>query len=186
MSHEPSTPSDPPAEEKTPHEARAMPSYSLWAIVLYFLRLGTFGFGGPVALVGYVHRDLVERRKWISDADYKEGLALAQLAPGPLAAQLAIYLGYVHYRILGATLAGIAFVIPSFLMVVALGWAYTRYGGLECWRKDLPSTRSRPKLPQPHGVVAGACQRATFRREGECADAASVAAQCQALLAGDC
>ncbi len=106
------------------------PAYTLWQIVLYMLRLGTFGFGGPVALVGYMHRDLVEDRKWISETDYKEGLALSQLAPGPLAAQLAIYLGYVHYRILGATLAGIAFVIPSFLMVVALGWAYVRFGGL--------------------------------------------------------
>ena len=56
-------------------------------------------------------------------------LALAQMAPGPLAAQLGIYLGYVHYRIRGATLAGIAFVLPSFLMVVALGWAYARFGG---------------------------------------------------------
>ncbi|AQV97835.1 chromate transporter [Cupriavidus necator] len=106
------------------------PAYTLWQIVLYFLRLGTFGFGGPVALAGYMHRDLVETRRWISDGDYKEGLALAQLAPGPLAAQLAIYLGYVHYRILGATLVGIAFVLPSFLMVVALGWAYVRFGGL--------------------------------------------------------
>jgi chromate transporter len=77
-----------------------------------------------------MQRDLVEDRQWISEADYKEGLALAQLAPGPLAAQLAIYLGYVHYRILGATLAGLAFVIPSFLMVVALGWAYVQFGGL--------------------------------------------------------
>ena len=106
------------------------PRYSLRQLVLYFLRLGTFGFGGPVALAGYMRRDLVEARQWITEADYKEGLALAQLAPGPLAAQLAIYLGYVHYRILGATLVGIAFVIPSFLMVVALGWAYVRFGGL--------------------------------------------------------
>jgi chromate transporter len=106
------------------------PRYTLWQMIRYMLRLGTIGFGGPVALVGYMHRDLVEDRKWITDADYKEGLALAQLAPGPLAAQLGIYLGYVHYRILGATLAGLAFVIPSFLMVVALGWAYVRFGGL--------------------------------------------------------
>jgi chromate transporter len=106
------------------------PRYTLWQLVLYMLRLGTLGFGGPVALVGYMHRDLVEQRGWISEADYKEGLALAQLAPGPLAAQLAIYLGYVHYRIAGATLVGIAFVVPSFLMVVALGWAYVSFGGL--------------------------------------------------------
>jgi chromate transporter len=107
-----------------------IPRYTLWQMVLYMLRLGTLGFGGPVALVGYMNRDLVEDRKWISEADYKEGLALAQLAPGPLAAQLGIYMGYVHYRILGATLAGIAFVIPSFMMVVALGWAYVRFGGI--------------------------------------------------------
>jgi chromate transporter len=104
--------------------------YTLWQLVLYFLRLGALGFGGPVALVGYMHRNLVERRRWITEADYKEGLALAQLAPGPMAAQTAIYLGYVHYRILGATLAGLAFVLPSFFMVVALGWAYTEFGGL--------------------------------------------------------
>lgn len=110
--------------------AVAAPTYTLWQMVLYMLRLGALGFGGPVALVGYMHRDLVEERGWITDSDYKEGLALAQLAPGPLAAQTAIYLGYVHYRILGATLAGLAFVLPSFLIVVALGWAYTRFGGL--------------------------------------------------------
>jgi chromate transporter len=99
-------------------------------MVQYIAKLGTIGFGGPVALVGYMHRDLVEQRKWISEADYKEGLTLAQLMPGPLAAQLAIYLGYVHYGITGATLVGIAFVLPSFLMVLALGAAYTAYGGL--------------------------------------------------------
>jgi chromate transporter len=94
------------------------------------LRLGTLGFGGPVALVGYMHRDLVELRRWIAEADYKEGLTLAQLMPGPLAAQLAMYLGYVHYRAWGATLVGVAFVLPSFLMVLVLGWAYVLYGGL--------------------------------------------------------
>lgn len=118
----------PPSVQAPPHDAR--PRYTLWQLVLYFLRLGTLGFGGPVALAGYMHRDLVETRQWITEADYKEGLALAQLAPGPLAAQLAIYLGYVHYRIPGATLIGIAFVLPSFVMVVALGWAYLRFGGL--------------------------------------------------------
>lgn len=106
------------------------PVYTLWQMVLYMLKLGTVGFGGPVALVGYMHRDLVEQRGWISEADYKEGMALSQLAPGPLAAQLAIYLGYVHYHILGATLAGIAFVLPSFFMVLGIGWAYVQFGGL--------------------------------------------------------
>lgn len=106
------------------------PNYSLKDLIVYFLKLGTWGFGGPVALVGYMHRDLVDNRKWIKEEDYKEGLALAQLAPGPLAAQLSIYIGYVHYRILGATLAGIAFVIPSFLMVLGIGYAYVSFGGL--------------------------------------------------------
>lgn len=106
------------------------PTYTLTDLTKYFLKLGTTGFGGPVALVGYMHRDLVENRKWITDDDYKEGLALSQLAPGPLAAQLAIYLGYVHYRIIGATLVGLAFVIPSFIMVVLLGMAYKLFGGL--------------------------------------------------------
>jgi chromate transporter len=113
-----------------PALAEAPPTYSLWDLVAYMLRLGTLGFGGPVALVGYMYRDLVERRKWISEADYKEGLALSQLMPGPLAAQLAIYLGYVHYRNFGATLVGVAFVVPSFFMVLALGAAYVAYGGL--------------------------------------------------------
>jgi len=106
------------------------PQYSLKQLIIYFLKLGTWGFGGPVALVGYMHRDLVDQKKWISEEDYKEGLALSQLAPGPLAAQLSIYIGYVHYRILGATLAGVAFVIPSFLMVLGIGYAYVSYGGL--------------------------------------------------------
>ncbi len=92
------------------------------------------GLRGPVALVGYMHRDLVERKGWISEEDYREGMALAQLAPGPLAAQLGIYIGYVHYGIWGATLAGLAFVLPSFLMVLALGWVYTLL-------KEFPSCR---------------------------------------------
>ncbi|MRX48437.1 chromate transporter [Pedobacter puniceum] len=104
--------------------------YTLKDIVIYFFKLGTWGFGGPVALVEYMQRDLVEDKKWISQEEYKEGLALAQLAPGPLAAQLGIYLGFVHYRILGATLVGLAFVLPSFLMVLTLGVAYKLYSGL--------------------------------------------------------
>lgn len=105
-------------------------NYTLIDLIKYFLKLGTIGFGGPVALVGYMHRDLVEDKKWINDSDFKEGLALSQLAPGPLAAQLGIYIGFVHFGVLGATLSGLAFVIPSFLMVVSLGIAYQAYGGL--------------------------------------------------------
>jgi chromate transporter len=106
------------------------PAYALADLLKYFLKLGSMGFGGPVALVGYMHKDLVEKRQWITEEEYKQGLTLAQLMPGPLAAQLAIYLGFVHYRILGATLVGLAFVIPSFIMVVLLGMLYKLYGGL--------------------------------------------------------
>src|SRR5476649_6337 len=109
---------------------KAKPAYLLLDITKYFLKLGTWGFGGPVALVGYMHRDLVEQKAWLTEEEYKEGLALAQLAPGPLAAQLGIYIGFVHYRFIGATLAGLAFVLPSFIMVVLLGMAYQIYGGL--------------------------------------------------------
>src|SRR5947199_2566017 len=112
----PARPLEPDRSTTAPRQGQR-PSYSLGQLALYALRLGTLGFGGPVALVGYMHRDLVERRRWFSEADYREGLTLAQLMPGPLAAQLAIYLGFVDYRILGATVAGIAFVLPSFLMV---------------------------------------------------------------------
>ncbi|WP_035670287.1 chromate transporter [Flavobacterium sp. 83] len=105
-------------------------NYTLIDLIKYFLKLGTTGFGGPVALVGYMHSDLVENKKWINDSDFKEGLALSQLAPGPLAAQLGIYIGFVHFGVLGATLSGLAFVLPSFIMVVLLGMAYQAYGGL--------------------------------------------------------
>ncbi len=99
-------------------------------LIGYFLRLGATGFGGPIALVGHMHRDLVETRRWVTDDEYREGLALAQLSPGPLAAQLCFYLGYIRGGIVGAVLSGVAFVAPSFLIVLALGWAYVRYGGL--------------------------------------------------------
>ena len=119
-------------EETISHKAATpeLVEVSLVRFVGYFLRLGTFGFGGPIALAGHMQQDLVDDRHWISKQDYLEGLALAQLAPGPLAAQLAIYLGYVRNGILGATAVAIAFVLPSFLMVLALSAAYVRYGGL--------------------------------------------------------
>ncbi len=109
---------------------------TLREFVFYFLKLGTLGFGGPIALAGYMQRDLVDERGWIAPDDYKQGLALAQLAPGPLAAQLAIYLGWVRGRVLGATLVGIAFVAPSFLMVLALSALYLKFGGL-AWMQAL-------------------------------------------------
>jgi len=103
---------------------------SLGQLVRYFLYLGTLGFGGPVALVGFMHRDLVERRRWIDEDEYRLGVALAQIMPGPLAAQLAIALGYFQRGVLGATAVGLAFVVPSFIMVIGISIAYRRFGGL--------------------------------------------------------
>lgn len=110
--------------EATP-PARILPQ-----LVWYFLRLGTWGFGGPIALAGYMQRDLVEEKRWFTRQEYLDGLALAQLAPGPLAAQLAMYLGLLRGGILGASLVATAFIAPSFLMVLALSFFYVKFGGL--------------------------------------------------------
>ncbi len=122
----------PRTEEPRPADTDGVdqPAYALADLLRYFVRLGTFGFGGPIALCGYMQRDLVERRGWVAPEDYKQGLALAQLAPGPLAAQLAIYLGWIRGGVTGATLVGVAFVLPSFVMVIAISALYLRYGGL--------------------------------------------------------
>ena len=105
-------------------------------LFLYFLRLGAVGFGGPIALVAYMQRDLVDERKWVSKEDYLEGLAFSQLCPGPLAAQLAKYIGWLHGGVWGATMAGVAFVLPSFLMVLTLAAAYVHFGQL-AWIQGL-------------------------------------------------
>lgn len=102
--------------------------FELWR---YFLRLGATGFGGPIALVGYMEREFVEVREWVTRQEFKDGLAFAQLAPGPLAAQLAIYLGWLCRGARGATLVSVAFIAPSFLMVLALAALYVRFGGME-------------------------------------------------------
>jgi chromate transporter len=111
-----------------PDSLRGCPTFS--AFVGYFLRLGATGFGGPIALAGAMQRDLVETRGWVTREEYMKGLALAQLAPGPLAAQLAIYLGWARAGIGGATLVALAFVAPSFVMVLGISAAYVRFGGL--------------------------------------------------------
>jgi chromate transporter len=114
----------------SPASATTTTRASLAQLVRYFLYLGTFGFGGPVALIGFMHRDLVEQRRWVDEDEYRLGVALAQIMPGPLAAQLAIALGYFQRGVLGATAVGLAFVVPSFLMVVGISIAYKRFGGL--------------------------------------------------------
>jgi chromate transporter len=103
---------------------------TMWQMLFYFLRLGTFGFGGPIALAGHMQHDLVEERRWIAKQDYVEGLALSQLSPGPLAAQLAMYLGWVRAGRLGSTAVAAAFIGPSFVMVLLVSWLYVRFGGL--------------------------------------------------------
>jgi chromate transporter len=115
---------------RTAPDQDAITRPKLRTFLLYFLRLGALGFGGPIALVGYMQRDLVEQRKWVSREDYLEGLAFSQLCPGPLAAQLAKYLGWLHSGTLGATLTGLAFVLPSFLMVLGLAALYVHFGEL--------------------------------------------------------
>ena len=114
----------------SPEAAEQIQSSTMREFLLYFLRLGTFGFGGPIALAGHMQRDLVERRRWVSKQDYLEGLALSQLSPGPLAAQLAMYLGWVRAGRVGATLVAGAFVLPSFVMVLAISILYVRFHGL--------------------------------------------------------
>src|SRR5437870_12654596 len=118
------------AEQLHIEENSVQSKIGLGPLVGYFLKLGTIGFGGPAALVGFMHRDLVEQRRWLTEDTYKLSLALAQIMPGPLAAQTAIAIGYFEGGVLGATLIGLAFVIPSFLMVVAISIAYVAYGGL--------------------------------------------------------
>lgn len=114
-----------------PHpQKRGSSAVAFRKFALYFLRLGTFGFGGPIVLASHMQRDLVEQRRWVSKPDYLEGLAFSQLSPGPLAAQLAIYLGWLRAGTLGATVVGAVFVLPSFLMVLVLAALYVRYGGL--------------------------------------------------------
>jgi len=105
-------------------------SFTLRALLVYFLRLGTLGFGGPIVLAGHMQKDLVEERRWVSKQDYLEGLAFSQLSPGPLAAQLAMYLGWLRAGALGATLVGVAFILPSLLMVLVLAALYVHFGSL--------------------------------------------------------
>jgi len=122
-----------PPTHSAPVETEAQETvrgFEMRELIAYFLRLGTFGFGGPIALVGYMQKDLVEERSWFAKDDYLQGLAFCQLSPGPLAAQLAIYLGWIRAGVLGGTLTGIAFILPSFLMVVVLAALYVRFGSL--------------------------------------------------------
>ncbi len=117
-------------KEEAVLSSESLTRYGLRELLLYFLRLGTFGFGGPIALAGHMQKELVDERHWFSKEDYLEGLAFSQLSPGPLAAQLAMYLGWIRGGPIGATVVGIAFILPSFLMVLALAALYVHFGSL--------------------------------------------------------
>ncbi len=110
-------------------EAAQHKPVGLWELVRYFLGLGAFGFGGPIALAGHMQRDLVPRG-WITDEEYLQGLAFAQVMPGPLAAQLAMWIGYLRYGVLGASLVGIVFILPTYLIVLVISVLYVAYNGL--------------------------------------------------------
>ena len=109
-------------------EAPAGPG--LGALLRYFLGLGTWGFGGPIATVGYMQRDLVERRGWIGRDDFLDGVALGQTMPGPLAAQVTMWVGYLERGALGALAVAAVFILPSFLGVLGVAVLYARYEGL--------------------------------------------------------
>src|SRR5579859_7308324 len=98
--------------------------------LLYFLELGSLGFGGPIATVGYMQRDLVEERGWLPRQDLLDGIALGQTMPGPLAAQVAMWVGFLRRGALGALGTAVAFVLPSFVMVLGVALLYVRYQGL--------------------------------------------------------
>jgi len=119
------------APDRQPSEAESgkPAQVGLWELVRYFLRLGAFGFGGPIALAGYMQRDLIPRG-WISEEEYLQGLAFSQMMPGPLAAQLAMWIGFIRHGAVGASLVGTVFVLPAFLLVVSIAFFYVAFQGL--------------------------------------------------------
>src|SRR6184192_3135203 len=108
-------------------DAGAAQPPALWDFVLYFLRLGTLGFGGPVALANSMRRDLVETRNWLTAEEYENGLALAAACPGPLAYQLGVYCGYVRFGVAGGLAVAVAFALAPFLLVLAVAALYQRF-----------------------------------------------------------
>lgn len=116
-----------PRLEPTPQQHGAR---TLAGLVRYFLKLGSSGFGGPIALVGYMQRDLVEDRRWYSEREFQQALAVGQTMPGPLAAQVAMWLGYLQAGARGALAVAVPFVLPPFLIVTAVAVVYAEYQGL--------------------------------------------------------
>jgi chromate transport protein ChrA len=118
------------AQSAQPSRRAGQPQPRLRPLLGYFLGLGTWGFGGPIATVGYMQRDLVERRGWLDRQDFLNGVALGQTMPGPLAAQVAMWVGYLQRGPLGALAVAVPFIAPSFLLVLAVAIVYVRYQGL--------------------------------------------------------
>src|SRR6266436_102775 len=106
------------------------PKVRIRDLVLYYLRLGALGFGGPVALVGQMEKELVQERKWLTKEEMREGIAVCQSMPGPLAIQVGIYISYLRGGFWGAWAGGWAFILPNFIIVATLGALYTYFGGL--------------------------------------------------------
>jgi chromate transporter len=106
------------------------PSRSIASLVAYFLRLGAFGFGGPVALCGQMERDLVQDQRWLTREEMRDAIAVSQSLPGPLAIQVGILISYMRGGFWGAWAGGWAFILPNFLIVCALGALYVHFGGL--------------------------------------------------------
>src|SRR3989442_7446512 len=99
-------------------------------LVGYYLRLGALGFGGPVALCGQMERELVQERKWLTKGEMREGIAVCQSLPGPLAIQVGIFIAYLRGGFWGAWAGGWAFILPNFVIVAVLGALYVHFGGL--------------------------------------------------------
>src|SRR5207249_3326748 len=118
---------DAPMAEPTsgdPGEMDPPTSGGLLRAVRYFLGLGTRGFGGPIATVGYMQRDLVERRRWLDERAFLNGVALGQTMPGPLAAQVVMWVGYLRAGAAGALATASAFILPSFAVVLTVAALY--------------------------------------------------------------
>jgi chromate transporter len=153
-------------------------------IVTYFLRLGSIGFGGPVALVGQMERELVDEKGWLSKEEMRDAIAVSQALPGPLAIQVGIFIAYLRGGFWGAWAGGWAFILPNFLIVAALGALYVHFGGLS-WMTAvfygvspavialiLHSTYRLAKLGMedwPQWVVAAVCFGVTIWLQAEVA-----------------
>ncbi len=150
------------------------PTYKLRSLCQYALKPGASALADR-SRSWYMHRDLVERRQWIRGR-VQAGLDAGATDARALAAQLAMYFGYVHYRVVGATVVGVAFVLPSFLMVVAIGWAYVRFGGLSWMQAVFYGVGaavigiiaiSAYKLTTRTSAATGCCGRSSAERGGD-------------------